>query len=339
MAEIFSSADFALRRNPGVNRSRRTDAAERSDMDSNNFNNNQPRDPYSNTGSYSGSYNAAPSDGGYTGNGYSYGGGQPMQPQPPRKAPNIFKQFAYSFVPPKYDGLTRVKTGSMIGFVVLLTLVATLISFASLAAGLLLFDVDAIFGDVPDFEVKNGYFSIDEEYMYDEGDTLIWLTDEFYEFTYDDADYLSDLGYTQILLVAESNIALMQNGEYQEMDFNDFGTDLKLDKEWLVETFAPIVWIFLIVGYIFFFVGRTLWYFLCATFYFLIAMLIGQIMGKKVSSGGLFRVAVYSKVLMFVVALVFSLIPLVTIPIPGILRTAITIVFMSFAIWKLPEGC
>ena len=45
-----------------------------------------------------------------------------------QKAPNIFKQFCLAFVPAGYDRLAKVKIGSMIGFVTLLALVATLIS-------------------------------------------------------------------------------------------------------------------------------------------------------------------------------------------------------------------
>lgn len=44
------------------------------------------------------------------------------------KVPNIFEQFAYAFVPPKYGSPVKVKVGSMIGFVVLLTLLATILS-------------------------------------------------------------------------------------------------------------------------------------------------------------------------------------------------------------------
>lgn len=260
--------------------------------------------------------------------------------QQPQKAPNFFKQLGYSFVPPQYGVLAKVKTGRMIGFVVLLTLIATIISFAGLAIDLATSDdLDKFLDGLPDFEVRNGRFSIDEEFIYDEDDTFVYLTDEFDEFIYEDAKYLKDLGYDFILLASRDNISIMQNGEYQEYDYSDLGSGLVLNKDWIITQLVPIIWVCVAVVYIFFFVGRTFWYFLCATIYFLCALLIGLIMSKKVSAGAMFRVAVYSKVLMFVVALLIDLMPFVSFSISGILRTVITLVFMGFAIWKLPDNC
>lgn len=77
--------------------------------------------------------------------------------QPPQKSPNIFKSFVYSFIPEKYRQLMNVKTGSMIGFVMLLMLVVTLIDFV-------LFGISykGEFGDgFPDIVIRDGQLHID----------------------------------------------------------------------------------------------------------------------------------------------------------------------------------
>ena len=269
----------------------------------------------------------------YMDNGYgNYGGNSE-----PQKAPNIFQQFVLSFIPTQYDRLTRVKTGSMIGFVTLLALVATIISFVSLMIGFSPSDIKEWAGKLPDFELMNGRLYVDDDFMYDEGNTLIYMTDDISEFSYDDVAELVDEGYQNILLIGQDRISLMQDGKYQQAEFSDFGSGFKISKKWMVESLASIIMVVIIVGYVLFFVGRIFWYFLCAAVYLLFALLIASIMKKRQSAGELFRVAVYSKVLMFVVATFISILPFVRFSVPFLFRVVITVAFMGFAISKLPE--
>lgn len=313
-------------------------------MDSNGFNTNQQsgmndaqqgngyQQPYTNAG------------GGYTSPDYSnpygsYGNDQGGQVQV--KAPNVFQQFAYAFVPPKYGSLAKVKTGSMIGFVVLLTLVATLLSAAKFFIGFSSIGNSLDFMDeIPDFGLEDGRFFIDEEFMYEEDTIFIYMTDEISGFDFDDADYARELGYSNILLVGRDKISIMQDGEYQEARFKDLnlGGDVTINKEWIEETVLPALSVIMVIGYVLFFIFRTLWYFFCAMLYFLVALAAAAIMRRKVTAGALYKTAVYSKVLMFVVATVLGLIPFIHIGVPGIIRTVITIVFMCFAISKLPRN-
>lgn len=306
-------------------------------MDSNDFNRDQSSQiNYSQqTNGYQSSYT---NTGVYTSPDYS----NPYGNNPVRlKVPNIFEQFAYAFVPPKYGSLTKVKVGSMIGFVVLLTLLATILSavnffidFSRIGNSL-----DFVY-DIPDFGIKNGRFFIDEEYVFEEGDLFVYLTDEIDEFTYDDVDYAKELGYSQIMLVGRDKISIMNNGQYQEMRFKDLNLseDLTINKEWITETLMPVLSIFIAVGYVLFFIFRTLWYFFSAMLYFLVALVVVAIMQRKVSAGALYKTAVYSKVLMFVVGTALGLIPFVHISVPGIINIVITITFMCFAIYMLPKN-
>ncbi len=276
----------------------------------------------------------------YMNNGYGgYGGAYHSGGDPEsQKAPNVFQQFVLSFVPPRYGRLTKVKTGSMIGFVTLLALIATIISFAGFAVSFASDDGKEWVDALPDFEVTDGRLYIDEDFLYDEGITFVYVTDDINRFSYDDASAIAAEGYRNVLLAGRDSISIMQGGEYQQGDYSDLGSDLEISRDWIVETLMPVMMVLMVIGYIIFFVGRIFWYFLCAAVYLLFAMLIARIMGKKQPAGALFRTAVYSKVLMFVVATLLGVVPFVSFSVPFILRVAITLGFMGFAIAKLPEG-
>lgn len=270
----------------------------------------------------------------YGGNGYgNYGGNAETQ-----KAPNIFQQFAFSFVPNLYDRLARVKTGSMIGFVTLLVLVATLLSFITVVVEFASVDMEKLAAELPEFKLTGGRLYMEEDFLYDEGNIFVYMTEDIDAFTYDDAAGMIDEGYQDVMLVGRDRISIMQNGEYQQLDFSDLGNSFELSREWIATKLAPFIMVVMVLGYIVFFLWRVLWYFLCAAVYLLFAMLIASVMKKQVPEGALFRTAVYAKVLMFVVVTFLNLIPFVDISVPFLLRVVITTVFMGFAIAKLPDN-
>lgn len=271
----------------------------------------------------------------YGGNGYGNYSGGSFEPQ---KAPNIFQQFAFSFVPALYERLTRVKVGSMIGFVTLLVLVATLLSFASVMVSFSSIDMGEIASKLPEFALEDGRLYMEEDFLFDEGNVFVYMTEGIDSFSYEDADAIADEGYQNVMLVGRDRLSLMQNGEYQQLDFSDLGDSFALSREWIATKMAPFIMVIIIVLYTVFFLWRILWYFLCAAVYLLFGMLIASVMNKRVSAEALFRTAVYAKVLMFVVATVFDLIPLVDLSVPFLFRVAITTVFMGFAIAKLPDN-
>ncbi len=268
------------------------------------------------------------------GNGYgNYGSGNTE----PQKAPNIFQQFALAFVPTKYDRLTKVSTGSMIGFVTLLVFIVTTIIIAFFALAFSALDLDDWIGEMPDFTITGGRLYIDEDFMYDEDGVFVYMTEDIDEFSYDDAMEIADEGYQEIILVGRDQMSIMQAGSYQQMPFSAFD-GLEISRDWFYTLFSQLIWLMLFFWYLLAFVGGTLWYFLAAAVYLLFAMLIATIMKKQIETGALFRVAVYAKVLMFMVATVLNVVSFVSWTVPFLLRVAITIGFMAFAIAKLPDN-
>lgn len=296
----------------------------------NNFNQQPNTNSYQQNDSYTSPY-VNNSYGNY-GSSYNYGGNQE-----PEKAPNIFEQFVIAFIPPQYNRLTKVKTGSMIGFVTLLALVATIISFVSFMFSFSKLNSSGWSDVLPDFEIADGRLYMDDDFVYDAGGSFIYMTEDISGFSREDVSNIAAEGYRNLILIGRDKISLYQNGEYQEARIKDFGEDLVINREWIVETFVPIMMVVAVVGYLIFFVGRVFWYFLCAAIYLVIGLIIASCMKKKLSAGELYRAAVYSKVLMFVVATLLDLIPLTFLSIPFMLRVVITIAFMGVAIVKLPE--
>ncbi len=231
-----------------------------------------------------------------------------------------------------------MKVGSMIGFVTLLVLAATLLSFASVMISFSSIDMEKIAAQLPEFELSGGRLYMEEEFLFDEGNVFVYMTEDIDSFSYDDADLIADEGYQDVMLVGRDRISIMQNGEYQQLDFSDLGDHFELSREWIATELAPFIMVIIIVAYIVYFLWRILWYFLCAAVYLLFAMIIASVMNKQVPGEALFRIAVYAKVLMFAVATLFDLIPLVDISVPFLFRVAVTIVFICFAIVKLPDN-
>lgn len=270
------------------------------------------------------------------GNGYgNYSGYAETQ-----KAPNIFQQFALAFVPTKYDRLTKVKTGSMIGFVTLLVFLITTIFMAVVVLAVASLDIGDSVDEMPDFTITDGRLHIDEDFLYEDEEegVFVYMTEDVDEFSYEDAREVAEEGYQEIILVGRDHLSIMQSESYQQIAFADFGNSLEISRDWLVSLFSHVIWLALIIWYVIALIGGVLWYFLAAAVYMLFGMIIAAIMKKNLDAGALFRVAVYAKVLMLMVATVLNVVTFVSFSVSFLLRVAITIGFMAFAIAKLPDN-
>lgn len=246
--------------------------------------------------------------------------------QPPQKSPNIFKSFVYSFIPEKYRQLMNVKTGSMIGFVTLLMLVVTLIDFALLGISFKSGFVDGF----PDIVIRGGQLHIDKNFLYNSNGIYVFITDEVDEYSYEEVKALANSGYSQILMAGRDKLAYMRYWEYQEIYFSDMadvGEELVI-KDWLKENLLPILYVFIVIVFLVFFIFRVLWYFLCSAIYLLIGMLIASAFGKRLQAGQIFKIAVYSKVPVFMLALLVEVVSLMHSSMPVFIRIIITLIFM-----------
>lgn len=245
------------------------------------------------------------------------------------KRHNILRQFGYSFMPSQYKKLAEVKTGSMIRFVTLLSLISTLCMF-------LMFFItfverggaDAFLNWIPDFEIQNGRLSLkDHYYIHDTQYGYIYLTDQIDGFRQRDMEYIMEQGYSKAFLGGSERISFIDNGQYVERYYSELVGDLELNREIVMENLKPMLPVQFGILSLVFFVGRTFWYFGCVALYFLAAFLIMRLLRRKIPARVLFRTAVYAKVPMFAVT-TFWKAPYLS----GISRIVFTAGFMAFVI-------
>lgn len=253
------------------------------------------------------------------------------------KAPNIFKQFAFSFVPPMYKELARAKVGVMILLVLIVIFTACAFQYASF---LLSYAISGGVGGVmelfPDFTLENGEFSIAQEFYIEEDGTVMHMTDDVSEFYYDDVEYYIDYGFDQVMLVGRYNICMYTIDDgYQEMYFDEFG-DFSLSKEGIVKWGGIMILGFMLVYYICAFFFKAIWYFLMASIYLLLGMLFALIFDKEISAGHIFKAAVFAKLPFFIIAALFKCVGL-DFGILGIIRAILTLAFFGLCVWFLPQ--
>lgn len=253
-----------------------------------------------------------------------------MDCQNVQKAPNIFQSFIYAFIPPKYQQLVKVKTGGMIAFVVLLVLIVTLADFAVLGGVIGVGYIVPLWEKIPDIVIDDGKLQIDQEYFYAKNGTYVSVTNDANAYTYEDVMTLAQSGYIQILIVDQDKIIVLQQGEYQERYFTELADrgEKFIFKDWLKEELLPVMGVSAAVLLVIYFSLRVIWYFLSAAVYLLGGMVIAQIMGKKLPTEQLFRIAVYAKVPMYVLAMMFNGMLLMNLSVSLFPRMAAAFIFM-----------
>lgn len=250
-----------------------------------------------------------------------------------KKTPNIFKQFIFSFVPPKYAELANAKVGSMILMVCIIILFMSSLLFAEVIweeGGL-----REMMGIFPDFEVRNGELFIEEPYFDDENNNVWYITDEIEEFHYEDVEYYLNQGNEDVVLIGRYNMCIYEDGEFKEASLEEFGDDI-FSNEDIEQRAYPIVYIMYFCAAFIVCVGKVCWYFICSAIYLLIGMLLAKIFGKKVSNVHIFKAAVFAKIPFFVIANILKLFGM-GFGVMAIPRELLTIVFLAFCIKHLPQ--
>ena len=250
-----------------------------------------------------------------------------------RKAPNIIKQFVFSFVPPKYAELVNAKVGSMILMVCILILFMSSLLFVVgiWEEG----GINEMIGIFPDFEVRNGELFIEEPYFDDEDNNVWYITDEIEEFHYEDVEYYLNQGNEKVVLIGRYNVCTYEDGEFKEASLEEFEDDI-FSNEDIEQRAYPIVYIMFLGSALIVFVGKVCWYFICSAIYFLVGMLIAKIMGKKISNVHIFKAAVYAKIPFFVIANIIKLFG-IGFGVMAIPRELLTLIFLAFCIKNLPQ--
>lgn len=259
---------------------------------------------------------------------YSYQNNAQTAPEPP----GIFQAFLYAFMPVKYDCLIHVRTGSLIGFVFLLILAATLLQM--LVFG---FQFRGEFEEeFPDIRIRDGRLCADEDYILDEGSSFSYVTDKVDSFSREDAEELADAGYNRILLVGRDNVIVMRSRQYREIYFADV---VGYGEEFIVkDALAGILYIAVFFTAIVFYVCGVCWYFLCSAILIVAGLIAEQMFFKRdFRVGQLFRIAVYSKVPVYAVSALLMACSSWHYEIPGFFKAAFTVLYLIAVFRFMPR--
>lgn len=244
---------------------------------------------------------------------------------------NFFQQIYYAVIKPqKYYQLTRVSTGRFIGFVFLLLVIITGLNIIPIATTFLGASglYEELKEDMPYFELADGELYVEERVELVEDNGIFIIDTEVDRFEYDD---ISD-EYEEGIYISKTNlIAKRSLGRMQEINFTDL-QGLYLDKD-IIRFIIPISYFIIFIAAIFMYLFGVGAYFFTALIYSLIGLFVSSVSNVNLKFLTIFKVAIYSKVLMKIIVTLFTM---VDFTIPGIVKNlvaiAITMVYVVFGV-------
>ena len=214
----------------------------------------------------------------------------------------------FSFVPTKYGKLTKEKGGKI--FLGILVFLAVIFAIKTVMALSTFNDVAEEFNKgCPDFSLRSGRFSIEEEYMLEEEGVFLSVTDKNAGMSVAElSEYVNSAKEPVIsaISIGSDRMTVYSGGQYQSVDFKDI-SNYSIDKATLVDVFIPsvkpIIIIAMIIG-LFLYIGL---YYLAAVIMQLVALIAQSVFDKKLDYKKRFRLTVLAKFPCYVLFFVLSL--------------------------------
>lgn len=254
---------------------------------------------------------------------------------------NVFKEMGCSVAKPSaYPEFLKNKRGKIFGYGMLLMLFYFLLSAV---LPLLIFQVrtgglGALVGDtLPDFEVTDEGFWIEEPFFYEGGGSYIELDSDYY--FDEDAAYEFARGYQSMILVDREKLIVKSNGQIQTLYFYMLESGTYFSKQTIMAV-IPMIYLFLILGLIFYFIIITALFFFGVLIVSLVGMLLNMILNAQLTFGEIFIVALYGRTLPLlfkgiVLRLIsWSVFP-ITIPYFWVINFGVTLVYMFLAMKRI----
>ena len=184
---------------------------------------------------------------------------------------NLFAIPAFTFVPVKYRELVEENGGKVFGALLICFIILGLIT--GIRGSAVMSEVtDSVKAECPDFELKNGEFSIDNTYSMDRDNVYMKIDDSIEKVSAADVEALSSTGkYQSVMIIGKNGAGIFNNGQIQTIDFDKLG-GFEISKDKLCNTFLPAVNVFIIIGCI-------LGAFILIGLYYLVALIIQFITG------------------------------------------------------------
>lgn len=254
---------------------------------------------------------------------------------------NIFKEMALSIYSYKsYRSFLKNKKFKVFGFGVVLMIIYFLITMGIPLADFMVKSGgigNAIEEYVPDFELTNGVLWVDDTFLYDYGDTYVEIdTDPDYVFysAGEMWDFLND--YSDVIMMDSEKIIIKDNGQVQELYFDDIYFDFSRDE---LMRWVPYAYLIIGITMAVAFVWMTAWFFVGALFVALIGMIVRSCMKCNLTFGQLYVMAIYSRTLPLLIKALLSLIPfhIPLFPFSFVINFGVSVLILGLAMQKLKE--
>ena len=254
---------------------------------------------------------------------------------------NVFKEMGCSIAKPSaYPKFLKNKRGKIFGYGMLLMLFYFLLSavlplvFFQIRTG----GFGTLVGEaVPDFEVTDQGFWIEEPVLYEAAGSYIELDSDYY--FDEEAAYEFSRGYQSMLLVDREKLIVKSNGQVQTLYFYMLESGTYFSKE-MIMAMIPMIYLFLILGLIFYFIMITALFFFGVLIVSLVGMLLNMILNAQLSFGEIFIIALYGRTMpLFFKGLIlrflsWTIFP-ITIPYFWVINFGVTLVYMFLAMKRI----
>ena len=190
---------------------------------------------------------------------------------------NFFAIPVFSFVPRKYRELVGESGGKIFGALLVCFIIFGIIS--GVKASFVIGDLaDTVEAECPEFELRDGKFSIEQPYIMDEDGTYIEIDDSIGKVSVGDVEAIQKQGdYNSVCIIGSESIGIFSDGQYQAFDFEDFG-GFSISKQKISDTLLPALKIILIICFI---IGA----FFSIGIYYLVALILQHATGAIAKSG------------------------------------------------------
>ena len=224
-----------------------------------------------------------------------------------REKLNFFKQLWIAlFRPDQYGSLITIGNGRMIGFVVLFSLLYSIVWMGSLMISL---DLDAVAQilkeELPDFYLEDGELHLEEPYQVAAQNSFICADSEIEKFELSDLEYIMDTtNYEGILLISRKNLLLYEDHKYRELNFSDL--HVKGTRDELFEKSISFIRKASMMLSVIIFPFLAIIHFIAALFLALFAGIFSAIFQRSLSGGQVYRIGIYTYTMLMLAGLIFG---------------------------------
>lgn len=251
---------------------------------------------------------------------------------------NLFKEMALSVYHYKsYKEFLNNKKSKVFGFGALLVLIyffiTTLVPF--IVSQVKIGGIGTLLEEtVPEFELKNGRFWMEDVFELEEGGTYIYIdTDPDYYF-YDAEEMEPYLyPYSTAILMDSEKIIVKSNGQVQGAYFSNI--DFELNKEKVIGI-VPFIYMIIAAGLILIYIWSAALFFFGVLFVALLGMIVASCMKYQLTFGQLYLLGVYSRTLPLIIKAALSFLP-IHIPFFTVINFGISLFIIGCAIQKMKE--